>query len=498
LRFPRSSGVLLHPTSLPGDHGIGDLGPAAHRFVDWLAAAGQSVWQVLPLGPTGYGDSPYQCFSAMAGNPLLLSPERMLEEGLLEPADLAGARSFPEDSVDFGPVIEWKRALHARAAGRFLDRGASALRNELDAWCASHAHWLDDYALFMALKDARDGAPWDAWPAPLRGRDPAALAAAREAQARGVFTHRFLQWCFSRQWHALREHARSRGISVMGDAPIFVAYDSAEVWAHPELFLLDGDGRPTAVAGVPPDYFSETGQLWGNPLYRWDAIAAQGHEWWIARMRALFEVVDRVRLDHFIGFTRSWEIPAGATDARNGRFVPGPGAELFVALERALGTLPIVAEDLGVVTPEVEALRDRFAFPGMKVLQFAFDGSPDNPYLPHRYPPNCVAYTGTHDNDTSTGWYERATPAERETLRRTLGRDVGDPAWDLIGLGQASLADTFLVPAQDLLSLGREARMNFPGRPAGNWTWRVREGALDGALGARLREQTRETGRLPA
>ncbi len=497
MRFPRSSGVLLHPTSLPGVHGIGDLGPGAHRFVDWLAAAGQSLWQVLPLGPTGYGDSPYQCFSAFAGNPLLLSPQRLLEEGLLEPADLADAPMFPAERVDFGPVIEWKRALHARAAARFHEHGAPARRAEFRAWCESHAHWLDDFALFMALKDAAGGAPWDAWPAPLRGRDPVALAAAREQHARGVFTHRFSQWCFSGQGQGPRAHAQARGIAIMGDAPIFVAYDSAEVWARPELFFLDREGRPTVVAGVPPDYFSDTGQMWGNPLYRWDTMAAEGHAWWIARMRALFETVDRVRLDHFIGFTRYWEVPAGAADARSGRFLPGPGAELFEALERAIGALPIVAEDLGVLTPAVEALRDRFAFPGMKILQFAFGGETNSAFLPHAFAPNCVAYTGTHDNDTTAGWYAGAAAHERDALRRYLGREVGDPAWELIRLGQASTADSFVAPAQDLLSLGGEARMNFPGRPAGNWSWRVREGALDDALAARLRELTGTFGRLP-
>ncbi len=498
MRFPRSSGVLLHPTSLPGPHGIGDLGAPAQQFVDFLAEAGQSVWQVLPLGPTGYGDSPYQCFSAVAGNPLLVSPERMVEDGLLAHADVADAPAFPASEVDFGAVIPWKRALLERAAARFAADGEASGRAEFRDWCGRHAGWLEDYALFMAIKDAHAGAAWPAWPEALRRREPAALAAARPALGDRVHAHRFAQWVFFRQWHVVREYAHARGVAIMGDAPIFVAHDSADVWARPELFHLAPDGNPSVVAGVPPDYFSETGQLWGNPLYRWDAIAAEGYAWWIARVRALLELVDRVRLDHFIGFTRCWEVPADAEDARTGRFQPGPGADLFLALERAIGDLPIVAEDLGVITAEVEALRDRFAFPGMKVLQFAFGGGNDAAFLPHTYARNCVVYTGTHDNDTTEGWWATAPEREREHLARYLGHDVTGPSWALIRLGMASVADTFLAPAQDLLSLGTGSRMNFPGRPAGNWTWRLADGALDAPTAARLRELTELFGRLPA
>ena len=496
MHFPRSSGVLLHPTSLPGPFGVGDIGPSAERFLAFLSAAGQSIWQVLPLGPTGYGDSPYQCFSAFAGNPLLVSPEALLADGLLAAAELAHAPGFPNDRVDFGPVIQWKRALLDRAAERFRAQPDAVHAAEFAAWCAQHAGWLDDFALFMALKDAHGGASWGEWPAALRRREPAALDAARAAHAARLHAHRFSQWLFFRQWHVLREHAHARGIAIMGDAPIFVAYDSADVWARPELFHLDPEGRPTVVAGVPPDYFSADGQLWGNPLYRWDAIAADGYAWWIARVGALFELVDRVRLDHFIGFTRCWEVPAGASTARAGRFRPGPGAELFVALEAALGRLPIVAEDLGVLTPEVEALRDRFEFPGMKILQFAFGGEKNSAFLPEHYRPNCVVYTGTHDNDTSAAWWASAAPDEREHLRNTLGRDVDDPAWALLELGMMSVADTCLVPAQDLLSLGGEARMNFPGKPAANWVWRAADGALGDGVAARLRALTQRSGRI--
>lgn len=497
MRFPRSSGVLLHPTSLPGPHGIGDTGREAYRFVDWLAAAGQSLWQVLPLGPTGYGDSPYQCFSAFAGNPLLADVGALAGEGLLAPGDLADAPRFGDGRVEFGPVIAWKRALLVTAAGRF-ERGegrAGELRGAFEAWRRDNAAWLGDYALFMALKVAHGGAPWFEWAEPLRRREPAALAAAREAHAASVAAHEFKQWTFFRHWAALRGYAAGRGVAIVGDAPIFVAHDSADVWANPGLFQLGDDGRPTAVAGVPPDYFSETGQLWGNPLYRWDVMAADGYAWWIARMRAIFAQVDRVRLDHFIGFTRCWSIPAGAADARAGHFEPGPGADLFRALEAALGELPIVAEDLGVVTPEVEALRDAFAFPGMKVIHFAFDAGADNPFLPHAYVRNSVAYTGTHDNETTAGWWKKATQAEKEHARRYLGHAVREPAWDFLRLCMASVADTCVVPAQDLLGLGAEARMNYPGRPDGNWSWRLQPEALDEPLAARLRELTVTYGR---
>ena len=498
MRFRRQSGVLLHPTSLPGRFGIGDLGPEAHGFVDWLAAAGQGVWQVLPLGPTGYGDSPYQGFSAFAGHPLLLSPERLVDDGLLAAADLAEAPAFGAGLVDFGAVIPWKQALLARAVARFAGERAHPLHAECDAWCERHAGWLDDHALFMALKRERDGASWHTWPATLRDRESAALADARGRLAAGIAAERTLQWLFARHWGALRAHAAERGIQLMGDAPIFVAYDSSDVWGRRELFHVDREGRLTVVAGVPPDYFSSTGQLWGNPLYRWDVLANEGYAWWVARVRALFETVDLLRLDHFIGFSRYWEVPAAAADARAGRFQPGPGAALFTALERATGALRIVAEDLGVVTPEVEALRDQFEFPGMRVLQFAFGDGPDNPFLPHGYVPNTVVYTGTHDNDTSVGWFASTSDAERAALRRYLGRDVHEPAWDLLGLAMASVAHTAIVPAQDLLSLGGEARMNFPGRAAGNWSWRLRPGQLDEPLMQRLRELTERYGRSPA
>ncbi len=487
MKFNRASGVLLHPTSLPGPYGIGDLGPAALAFVDFLADSGCSLWQVLPLGPTGYGDSPYQCFSAFAGNPYLISPEGLLAEGLLHGADLQPLPPFPLERVDYGAVIPWKLALLERAWERFSAQEAHPLRADFAAFCQAQAVWLDDFALFMALKEAHGGAPWTDWPADLRQREPAALAEARSTLAEQVERQRFFQFLFFRQWGALRAHARGRGVQIIGDIPIFVAHDSADVWARPDLFYLDEAGRPTVVAGVPPDYFSPTGQLWGNPLYRWERHKKDGYAWWIARFRALLELVDIVRLDHFRGFAAYWEVPGDAPTAEHGRWTPGPGADFFAALREALGDLPIIAEDLGEITPDVIALRDQFGLPGMKILQFAFSG-PDNPFLPHNFTPNCVAYTGTHDNDTALGWYWSAPEQEKDYARRYLSVSGQDFAWDLIRMAWRSVAVFALAPMQDLLSLGSEARMNFPGRAAGNWAWRMPPDALRPELRDRLRE----------
>ncbi|HTR96912.1 MAG TPA: 4-alpha-glucanotransferase [Candidatus Acidoferrales bacterium] len=489
----RSSGILLHPTSLPGRFGIGDLGPEAHRFVDFLAAAGQSLWQVLPLGPTGYGDSPYQSFSAFAGNPLLVSPDALVADGLLAESESPAAPSLADARVDFGAAIASKDALLARVAAGL----ESAPPAELRAFVEREADWLEPYALFMAIKEERGGAPWFEWPAPLRLAERGALEAARARLAPGVHRQRVAQWLFARQWAALRTHATGRGVAFVGDAPLYVALDSADVWARPELFLLDGDRRPTFVAGVPPDYFSATGQLWGNPLYRWDVMAADGHAWWCARLAAQRRLVDRVRLDHFIGLVRGWQVPAGAADARGGAYAAGPGAALLSDVTRSLGSLALIAEDLGVVTPEVVALRERFGLPGMKVLQFAFDGGDDNPFLPHAHERNAVVYTGTHDNDTTAGWWATAPEATRTRLRRYVGHEVHDPAATLLRLGSASVAADFVAPMQDALGLGTEARMNLPGRAADNWSWRLRAGTLDDALAARLRELAATYDRLP-
>jgi 4-alpha-glucanotransferase len=488
MELQRSSGVLLHPTSLPGPYGIGDLGPEAARFLRWLRAAGQRAWQVLPLGPTGYGDSPYQSFSAFAGNPLLISPDRLVEEGALSPADVSDAPELPTSKVDYGAASEWKLGLLREAHAR-----AGELPG-FEEFRGLHSGWLDDYALFMALKDDHGGGPWVEWPPELRDREPAALAAARERLGGDIAFYRFVQHAFFRQWEAVRREAASLRIQVVGDLPIFVAHDSADVWAHRELFYLDAGGAPTVVAGVPPDYFSETGQLWGNPLYRWDALAERGYGWWAARIWLSLRLYDSVRIDHFRGFESYWEVHGGAGAAVDGRWVPGPGLEFFRALRERLGELPIIAEDLGVITPEVEALRDAARLPGMKVLQFAW-GEPDSQYMPHNYPANCVVYTGTHDNDTTRGWWRRAPKEEKELLRRYLGRAPRDISWDMLRLALGSVARLSIAPAQDLLALGSEARMNTPGAEAGNWTWRLGPDALTPALAERLRDLCETYGR---
>jgi 4-alpha-glucanotransferase len=485
----RGSGVLLHPTSLPGRYGIGDLGPAAYAWVDALVSAKQKWWQVLPLGPTGYGDSPYQCFSALAGNPYLVSPEDLVREGLVS-ADEAEAKTFPEGKVDFGPVIDYKVWLLGRAWEAFKGGAAPALRAPFDEFRAAEAAWLDDFAFFMALKEAQGGGTWLDWPAPLRKRSRTALAKARATLGDTVQQHQFRQFLFFRAWRALKTYANTHGVKLIGDIPIFVSSDSADVWAHPESFQLDPDRQPLAVAGVPPDYFSATGQLWGNPLYDWAALEASGYTWWIERFRAALQQVDLVRLDHFRGFEAYWRIPAGMPTAEIGEWVKGPGPGLLQAVQAGLGELPIIAEDLGVITPEVEALRDGFGLPGMKILQFAFGGATEDRFLPHTYASNCVVYTGTHDNDTTVGWYQAATESERDFVRRYLARDGSDIAWDLMRLAWSSVADMAVAPLQDVLSLGTEARMNLPGRLGGNWSWRLRAGQLTPGLVDRLADMT--------
>jgi 4-alpha-glucanotransferase len=493
MRFPRSSGILLHPTSLPGPFGIGDLGAEARRFVDFLAAAGQTLWQVLPLGPTGFGDSPYQCFSARAGNPLLISLEHLVELGCLDGSALQSAPAFPDDRVDFERLIPWKTAL--------LESAAQS-RPGFEDFYEANAHWLDDFALFMALKEHHHGVEWTRWEPGARDRDPKALAQWREQLAKPVAAQKFLQFVFFEQWRELREYARERGVRIMGDLPIYVAHDSADVWANPQYFQLDAHGKPIVVAGVPPDYFSQTGQLWGNPIYRWDALAAGGYRWWLDRFRAAFEMVDMTRLDHFRGFEAYWEIPASEPTAVHGRWVKGPGAALFRTAQSALGELPLVAENLGVITPEVEAIRDEFGFPGMAVLQFAFGTDAQAPtFRPHNYPREVVAYTCTHDCDTTVGWWSSKGRGEstrsdddirreRDFTMRYLNTDGREIHWVFIRTLLASVADTVLIPLQDVLGLGTEARMNLPATLGGNWRWRYRAGALKPELAERLGELT--------
>ncbi|MCA1630569.1 MAG: 4-alpha-glucanotransferase [Acidobacteria bacterium] len=506
--FPRASGVLLHPTSLPGRYGVGDLGDEALAFADFLADAGQTLWQVLPLGPTGYGDSPYQCFSAFAGNTLLVSPERLVEDALLDESDLDAAPRFPSDRVDFGEAIKFKNRLLARAFDNFKRAARAAPRAEFAAFRRRESAWLADYALFRALKDARGGAVWNEWEPPLMRREAGALAGARVLLREKIEAHEFSQFLFFRQWAALRDYCRARGVRVVGDVPVFVAYDSADVWAARHLFKLDEGASPRVVAGVPPDYFSATGQLWGNPVYEWDARRSEVIDWWVGRVRATLSLVDVVRMDHFRGFAASWEVPAGDKTAERGRWVESPGRELFAAITRELNDPPIIAEDLGVITPDVEALRDEFGFPGMRVLQFAFGGDAANRDLPHNYHPNVVVYTGTHDNDTTVGWFNSAAgrdstrdaariERERKFCLDYLKSDGAEIHWDFIRAALESVADTAITPLQDILGLDSRARMNLPASTEGNWSWRCEPGALTRELSARLRGLTELYGRIP-
>ncbi len=501
MRLSRSSGILLHPTSLPGRWGIGDLGEAAYQFVDFLTEAGQRLWQILPLGPTGYGDSPYQCLSSFAGNPLLINLELLVKEKLLASTDFSAEDSppipdFPQDRVDYNAVSDFKYAMLRRSFGYF-QRGASAKHTaEFRQFCADNAIWLDDYALFVAIKEHLEGASWDKWDVDIRTRQPAAMQQWQSKLAEQVEARKYFQYLFFKQWRNLKAYANKRDIRIIGDMPIFVAYDGSDVWAEPDLFYLDDEGLPTVVAGVPPDYFSATGQLWGNPLYRWDRMEKNGYAWWMRRIKSTLDMVDIVRLDHFRGFEAYWEVSADEETAVNGRWVKGPDAALFKKLEQELGELPIIAEDLGLITPEVDQLREQFNMPGMKVLQFAFGDTAKNPYLPHNYSSNYVVYTGTHDNDTTLGWFQSREEWEREAIRRYLGHAADDISWDLIRLALSSVADIAVFPFQDVLRLDSGARMNVPGLPEGNWAWRYREDAANIELAHGLRLLTATYGRI--
>jgi 4-alpha-glucanotransferase len=488
--FKRSQGVLLHVSSLPSHGGIGDLGPAAHEFVAFLAAAKQHIWQVLPLGPTGYGNSPYAASSAFAGNPYLISVELLAEWGWIPGERLAGLAG-PGKYVDFEEVERTKMPLLVEAAESFLDRGAQERRlasqwSEFEDFCRTEAGWLNDYALYAELRRQLNTGAWTAWPEPIRRRDPAALAEVTAKNGRALAVEQVLQFAFARQWTALRGAAASHGIRIVGDVAIFVNMDSADVWTHPDLFELDKNLNPIRIAGVPPDYFSPTGQRWGNPLYRWDVLEKRGFDWWVWRIRRAAQLYDIVRLDHFRGFEAYWAIPADEKTAINGEWVKAPGLKLFHAIESALGPLPLVAEDLGLITPEVEVLRLELKMPGMKVLQFGFSDKGAHIYLPHRFEPESVAYTGTHDNDTTQGWWATAGKAERDAVEAYVGPVQDRPVWPLIRATAASVAQLAIVPAQDLLELGSEARMNTPAVAAGNWSWRVPDGSWTSELAARL------------
>ncbi len=493
--FVRASGVLAHPTSFPGPHGIGDLGEAAFRFIDWLAVAGQRYWQVMPLGPTGYGDSPYSSLSAFAGNPLLISLPWLAGDSLLTGEEIEDHPGFPDHEVDYGRVIPFKRDRLRRAFARFREGAASHLRSAFEAFVAQEAPWLDDFALYMALKDFHGGQPWTDWERPLRLRKPSALAAWRERLQEDVAFHQFVQFQFRRQWSELKRYANERDIRIIGDIPIFVAHDSADVWANQSLFRLDAEGQPTVVSGVPPDLFTAHGQLWGNPLFDWERLEETGYRWWIDRVRTVLALVDVIRIDHFRGFAAAWTVPAGAPTAAHGRWERGPGRRVFDAITAELGEVPIIVEDLGLITPDVVALRQMLGFPGMKVLQFAFDQDPDNPYLPHNYDRNCVVYTGTHDNQTTVGWFHTLDEQARRQVQTYIGKDAADIAWDFIRLALMSVADLAIVPLQDVMRLGDEARMNTPGRAWGNWSWRFLPHQLHHGLAAGLGDLTDAYGR---
>lgn len=485
----RSSGILLHVTSLPGPHGIGDLGPAAFAWIDQLAAAKQTWWQFLPLGPTGYADSPYQCFSAFAGNPNLISLERLVEDGLLSPGELP-KRQWPVNEVDYDQVRPLKNAAIARAFERFTSQLPPVIAKAFEAFCGAEAQWLVPFALFTALKDRHGGAPWWDWPAEDRFFDPATVTARLKALGDDARLHQFRQFLFFRQWQQLRTHALQKKVQFIGDMPIFIASDSADVWSRPELFQLDLTRRPTFVAGVPPDYFSATGQLWGNPLYAWDEHRRTGYAWWISRLASTLKLVDLVRLDHFRGFEAYWAVPAGDKTAERGTWNPGPGGELFHAVKAALGELPLIAEDLGVITPEVDALRRAFGLPGMRILQFAFGGAREDRFIPHNYEHHTAVYTGTHDNETTLGWYQNLAPHERQFYLQYAPLAAHDPTGELIRLAWASVADLAVAPLQDLLKLGNTARMNHPGTTAGNWRWRVDGSLLTAGMFEKLAAMT--------
>jgi 4-alpha-glucanotransferase len=497
MNYKRQAGILLHPTSLPGPDGIGDLGPAAYQWIDFIHKAGFSLWQVLPLGPTGYGDSPYQCFSAFAGNPFLISPSLLLDEGLIHKSDLDKRPDLPDDHVDYGRTIDWKNLLLKTAFDRFQKINPPLLVDEFDEFQKKTAYWLKDFSLFMAIKEHMGGNAWNEWPEELRKREKSALEDFSSRHSEEILYHKFRQFLFFRQWDQLHSYVNDLGIKIIGDIPLFVAYDSADAWANPELFYIDSEGEPEFVAGVPPDYFSKTGQLWGNPLYKWSFHQKTQFVWWIDRIRATLSLFDLIRLDHFRGFAGYWEIPAGMPTAENGRWVKGPGADFLTRVSNALGSLPIIAEDLGEITPDVIQLRDQFDLPGMKIFQFSFASDPKDKFLPHNYPENCVAYTGTHDNDTSIGWYQAAPEVERDFCRRYLGCDSDGIPWEMIRAIWQSIARITIAPLQDFLSLDTNARMNFPGKPSGNWSWRVPHSTITDDLTNRIYEFNWLYNRLP-
>ncbi len=503
----RCSGILLHPTALPGPFGIGDFGPSAYDFIEFLKETDQQLWQVLPLNHTGFGNSPYMCLSAYAGSPALVSLQLLAKEGLLDPGEIARPPAFPAQYIDFGWALGYKMPFLMKAFSNFKNRYTDKLPDEFYAFIESNAFWLEDYALFAALKDFHHGLPWTQWERDARVRNPDALAGWRNRLMDEIRFWMFVQYLFFKQWASVREYCRAAGIRIIGDIPLYVAHDSAEVWSKPELFQLDAQGQPLVIAGVPPDYFSSTGQRWGNPIYRWDRMADEGYDWWIDRFRINLLLVDVLRLDHFRGFEAYWEIPADEPTAVNGRWVKGPGAKLFKAVEAKLGKIEIIAEDLGVITPEVDILRDRLGYPGMRILQMAFGNDPKaGDYRPHNYTRNCVCYTATHDHNTTLGWFTAAPGtqttqsheeirSERSAVLQYLNTDGSEIHWDFIRMAIASVADTAIFPLQDVLGLPSAARMNLPGTSQGNWQWRFESGMLTAEIRDRLKTLTGIYGR---
>ncbi|MBD2772827.1 4-alpha-glucanotransferase [Iningainema tapete] len=497
--FPRSSGILLHPTSFPSRFGIGDLGLEAYRFIDFLRETYQQYWQVLPLGPTGYGNSPYASYSAMAGNPLLISPEKLRDQGMLSDEDFANLPEFPIEKVDYEWVVQTKLPLLKKASENFQANATPLQQQQFAGFCDSKAYWLDDFALYMALKDAYGGTSWYTWDQAVAKRQPEAIEQVRRQLNAEIFYHKFIQFEFFRQWSEVKTYANMSGVQIIGDIPIYVAHDSADVWANPDIFCLDEQtGEAALMAGVPPDYFSATGQLWGNPVYNWEELQKQDFKWWLGRFEAILDYVDVIRIDHFRGFEAYWAVKKGEQTAINGEWIKAPGERLFEVIKEKLGKLPIMAEDLGEITPEVEALRDKFEFPGMKILQFAFSADAGNPFLPFNFERNFIVYTGTHDNDTSLGWFNQATDYEKQNLMLYLGCISSDGvAWDLIRLALTSVANQAIIPLQDILNLDTQSRMNFPSKAEGNWEWRYQDQALTQEIRHRLKVLTQLCGRAP-
>lgn len=477
MQFERSAGILLHPTSLPSKFGIGDLGKDAYRFIDFLAETKQKLWQILPLGPTSFGDSPYQCLSAFAGNPLLISFEKLVEDGICSEKVLQDVPEFPEDKVVYGDVIEYKYEVLDLIYEEFKTSGNNLVHKLYQDFCEKEKDWLDDYSLFIALKDHHDGKPWNEWEKEISQRNTSAVKHYKKLLKDEIEYHKFVQFLFFKQWLEIKTYANSKGIKIIGDLPIFVAFDSADVWVNRHLFEVSADGKPLFIAGVPPDYFSPTGQRWGNPHYKWDVMEKDDYLWWRKRITSLLKMTDIIRIDHFRGFYNYWKIPGEAPTAEKGEWVLGPGERFFSTLEKYFGKLPIIAEDLGILVPEVYQLRDKFGFPGMKILQFAFGTNGEKKFLPHNYVRNCVVYTGSHDNDTTLGWWNSIQNDGTDTKEFFLqysGSNGNDICKDMIRLAYSSIADIVIIPLQDFLRLGSDARMNFPGKPDGNWTWRFK------------------------